>query len=81
MEDAGYPLTTSALSAWERDEYRPKSAAQVRALEQILGCEGELTAALGLDDPAPPRIAAIEARLGAIEDLIRSLQDEIRGGQ
>lgn len=33
MEDAGYPLTTSALSAWERDEYRPKSAAQVRALD------------------------------------------------
>ena len=78
MEDAGHPTSASTLSAWERAEYLPKSAAQIAALETVLGCEGELMDALGWDQAAPSRIGEVERRLEALERDLRALIAELR---
>ena len=78
MEDAGHPTSASTLSAWERAEYLPKSAAQIAALETVLGCEGELTDALGWDQATPSRIGEVERRLEALERDLRELIAELR---
>lgn len=78
MDATEHRVTSSALSAWERGQYLPKSRAQVVELERVLGCEGELTAALGMGEGDQPRIDVIERRLEALERAHRKLQRDLR---
>lgn len=72
MTEAGAKVSGANIGAWERGQYGPRHRQQVRLLEQLLDAEGILGPLLGFsDDQVISRMDRIEARLAAVEKLLR----------
>lgn len=81
LEDMGHEITDASISGWERGRSLPTRPALVAAIEELLGCPGELTGALGWSEQSTPdRLAGIETRLASLERELRDLLNEIRSG-
>lgn len=85
VRDVGHRVRVSQLSAYERQEYKPKDVNLVRALERVLGCPGELVRSLGWDaepdpdDTPPGGVAALKQRLDEQDAMIVALAKQLHG--
>lgn len=71
----GRPLTSAAVSEWERDQNLPKNRATVQALDDELAADGELLRAGGYNGPPG---TDTEERLSAIEAEMKMLRRDMK---